>query len=183
MSFHSRLFRSSTAVLGVAALAVAATGARAKSAPAIAQTADASAHRCHVLDGLTEKIVDVSINPLSGPYPAIGDSSTYLTYLYDGSGKHIGTVYGEANIPGHLPNGDVAEYSAETITLPGGTIETEGIYDITLGATGHWQFLPAIGISGDYRGELGKREFLIVKAAAQLEVNIELCEPGASVGG
>jgi hypothetical protein len=156
--------------LAVAAVCLSSCGAAGGAAPLAAPEPG-----CNVYDKLTEKIVAYSLNELAGPYPAVGDSATYLTRLYDSDGKQIGTVEGKANIHGNLPGGDVLEYSEEHITLPGGTIDTEGLYNLTKGLAQEWQFLPAIGTGGAYRNKLGRRSFQIVKAGADLNVKIELC--------
>lgn len=130
---------------------------------------------CNVYDDLTEKIVAFSLNELAGEYPAVGDSATYLTRLYDKGGNLVGTVEGKANIPSTLPNGDTLEYSEERITLPGGVIETQGFYNLTKGLDKQWQFLPAIGVSGGFKDKLGKREFQILKKGEDLNAKISIC--------
>jgi len=142
------------------------------------EEAGAPSPGCNLYDHLTEKITSLSLNELGGKYPSLGDSATYVTYLYYADGKKMGTVYGKANVPATLPNGDLLEYSEEVIQLDGGTIDSQGLYDITKGFAGEWQFLPAIGSSGAFKDKLGRRSFHIIKVGESLDASIEVCPVG-----
>ncbi|MTD58855.1 allene oxide cyclase barrel-like domain-containing protein [Amycolatopsis pithecellobii] len=136
---------------------------------------------CLQLTGMSEKIIDGSIRDLGGPYlSSVGGSSTYLDHLYDASGAEVATVYGKANVPMKLDNGDVIEYSDERIEFADGVLEAAGFYNITQAGRGEWQFLPAIGVSGRYRDLLGKRHFRITKLGESLSGWIELCPAGTA---
>lgn len=136
---------------------------------------------CLSMQNLSEKIIDGSERDLGGPYPfSVGGSSTYLDRLYDAGGAQVATVYGKANVPMKLANGDMVEYSDERVEFADGVVETEGFYDITQAGAGVWQYLPAVGISGRYKDMLGKRHFRITKLGASLSGWIELCPAGAA---
>ncbi|MFF9351706.1 hypothetical protein [Streptomyces sp. NPDC014734] len=136
---------------------------------------------CIVMKGLKEEIVDGSMRDLGGRYPYnIGGSATYFDHLTDADGKRIATVYGKAEIPSRLDNGDMAEHSDERIEFADGAVEAQGIYDITRAEKGAWQYLPVIGIEGRYRGMIGKRHFQITKMGKSLNGWIELCPAGSS---
>ncbi|MFB4308120.1 hypothetical protein [Actinomadura sp. GTD37] len=166
--------RRARPVLSAVVLA-AASGTAACGTNSAAAVASDPAPGCNVMDHLEEKIVAFSLNELGGPYPSLHDSATYQTRLYDSSGKQIATVYGKANIADRLPNGDLLEYSEETIELPAGTIESQGIYNVTQGQAHKWQFMPAIGTKGAYKGKMGKRSFKILKDGELLDAKIEVC--------
>src|SRR5215475_11361771 len=120
-----------------AAVAVVLLGAVSACATAVASPADSQpSPGCNIYDNLTEHIEGTSANQEFGAYPAVGDSTTYITYLYAAGGQQVGTVTGRANIPYARPDGDIMEWTEETIALPGGTIETQGLYDITKGLKG-----------------------------------------------
>lgn len=131
---------------------------------------------CIAMKGLKEEIVDGSMRDLGGRYPYnVGGSATYFDRLTNADGKKTATVYGRANVPSRLENGDMAEYSDERIEFSDGAIEAQGIYDITKAEKGDWQYLPVIGVEGRYRGMLGKRYFQITKMGKSLNGWIELC--------
>jgi hypothetical protein len=138
---------------------------------------------CLTLTNMTEEIVDGSVNNLGGPDPypfSVGGSATYLDRLYDSAGTKVATLYGKANIPMRLANGNMVEYSDERIEFADGVLETAGFYDITQGEKGIWQYLPAVGISGRYQDMLGKRHFQITKLGKSLNGWIELCPAGSA---
>ncbi len=158
------------------ALAVVLLGVLSSCATSAASPADTQpSPGCNIYDNLTEHIAGTSANLEFGAYPAVGDSTTYITHLYNAAGQQVGTVTGKANIPFTRPNGDIMEYSEETIELPGGTIDTQGFYDITKGLAGAWLFIPAVGTGGGYKGKLGKRSFQITKVGESLNARIEVC--------
>lgn len=150
----------------------------AESDPPIAATSATSppARGCDIFKNLTEKFESESEDTAFGPYPSVGDSSAYITYLFDSKGTKIGTVYGESNVSYRQPDGDIIEYTGETIDLPGGTVKTAGFFDINKGLKGIWEYLPVLGVSGIYRGKLGRRSFQIVKPGILLNAEIELCQ-------
>ncbi|QMU71580.1 hypothetical protein [Streptacidiphilus sp. P02-A3a] len=172
-------------VLGADAVLGGASVPRAAAAPAqqpAQAPQSAPAQGCITMKGMTEGIIDGSVQDLGGPYPeSIGGSSTYLDYLYDSSGKKVATVYGKANVSLRLKNGDLAEYSDEQIEFADGVIQTQGFYDITAAAKkGTWEYLPAIGVSGRYQGMVGQRHFEITQLGKSLNGWIQLCLPGAT---
>jgi hypothetical protein len=168
-----------TSAVALSVVCVAVCCADQASGAARAQPAAAPA--CVTVKDMSETIVDGSERDLGGPYPfSIGGSSTYLDRLYTSTGAQTATVYGKANVPMRLGNGDLAEYSDELIEFADGDLEAAGFYDITQAAKGVWQYLPAVGISGRYKDMLGERHFRITKLGATLSAWIELCPAGSA---
>ncbi|WP_190143929.1 allene oxide cyclase barrel-like domain-containing protein [Streptomyces glebosus] len=167
---------------GVVVLSISAVpGAADESTGETAHQTSDRATGCVAMKGLKEEILDGSMRDLGGRYPYnVGGSATYFDRLTDADGKRIATVYGRANIPSRLENGDMAEYSDERIEFSDGAVEAQGIYDITKAEKGAWQYLPVVGIEGRYRGMLGKRHFQITKMGKSLNGWIELCPAKSS---
>ncbi|MFI9161985.1 allene oxide cyclase barrel-like domain-containing protein [Kitasatospora aureofaciens] len=183
MAFGFRSRTGPAALAGLAALSTAAVllGPAGTDAAAAGPAEQAPAQACLTMKDMTETIVDGSVRDLGGPYPhSVGGSSTYLDHLFDPAGKKVATLYGKANVPMTLSNGDMAEFSDERIEFSDGVIETAGFYDITNAETGTWQYLPAIGVEGRYRGMVGKRHFQITTMGKSLNGWIELCPAGQS---
>jgi hypothetical protein len=135
---------------------------------------------CVVLDNLSEEIVGGTETEEGGPWPSVGDSGTYVDYLYDKDNKKIGTVFGEINVPFARPDGHLMEWAHERIELVGGAIEVQGMFDVTRAESEHtWEFGPAVGVSGGYREKVGRRYFRIVEFRKKLDAKIELCPAGA----
>jgi hypothetical protein len=167
-----------TAVVSAGSL-IGAVDVSAATRPARHTAAATSA--CVTMRGMSETIVDGSVRDLGGPYPrSVGGSSTYLDHLYDSTGRQVATVYGKANVPMRLAGGDLAEYSDERIEFSDGVLETQGFYDITRAEKGVWQYLPAVGVEGRYRGMVGKRHFKITKLGKSLVGRLELCPAGTA---
>lgn len=171
-----------TLAAGAAVLSVGAVrGSAAEGDGEAAPWTSGQVKGCITLEGLKEEIVDGSMRDLGGPYPYnVGGSATYFDYLNDADGKRIATLYGRANIPSRLDNGDMAEYSDERIEFSDGAVEAQGIYNITRAEKGAWQYLPVVGVEGRYRGMLGKRHFQITKMGKSLNGRIELCPAKSS---
>jgi hypothetical protein len=179
--------RAFLAVLAAAAVILcvsAVRGAGTGSDGAAAQGGVAPAKSCITMKGLKEDMIDGSVRDLGGKYPYnVGGSATYFDYLKDAHGKRLATVYGSANVPSRLENGDMAEYSDERIEFSDGAVEAQGIYNITEAEKGAWQYLPVVGTEGKYRGMIGKRHFQITKMGVALKGWIELCPAGMSKPG
>ena len=166
-------------IVTVLALAMSAACA---SPSSVASLAADPPKGCMTLDNLREQVMGGTQRELTGTFPSLGDSGSYLDYIYDSSGQKVGTVFGLLNVP-NIPAkpGHVVMWAHETIEFGGGTIEVQGIYDITDSEDGIWQYGPAIGISGGFREKVGKRWFKAAQTkgteAAWLDVKIELCPP------
>jgi hypothetical protein len=163
----------------MAVLVVIAAGtascATASSASTVAQLAAQPPPGCVVLDNLTEKIVGGTETEVGGPWPSVGDSGTYVDYLYDPDGKQVGTIYGKIAVLYARPDGHLMQWADERIELAGGVIEVQGIFDVTQAETGTWEYGPAVGTSGGYKEKVGKRWFQIVEFRKRLNAKIELC--------
>lgn len=166
--------RVALSVLATAAVTLAL--AAGSGAPSSAAQRDG----CVAVDNLSETIVDGTENELGGPFPSVGDSGTYLDRLYDPAGKLAGTVYGLISVPYKLPNGDLIEHADERITLPDGTFEAAGLFNVTQAEQKVWQFLPLVGTGGRYQGMVGKRYFQILEFRHSLNARVEMCPAGAS---
>jgi len=130
---------------------------------------------CDIFNNLTEEIASVSYTNVGGKFPSVGDSATYLDYLIDSHHKLVGTVFGELTVMYRKSNGDKIELGHETIKLPGGDVEVQGLFDVTRADKHIWVYGPAIGVSGGFRGKLGKRWFKIIKVGRLLKARLELC--------
>ena len=173
------MIRVRAAAAALAVVAAVASVAGSCGVPAVSSADEPNpSPGCNLLDGLDEKIVSTSLNDLGGAYPEVGDSVAYLDYLYDSSGKRIGTVYGTLSVIYRDEHDHLMNKAHETIRLPGGTLTAEGIFDLTKSIDGEWQFLPVIGTSGGYDEKLGRRSFQIITAGKSLHAKIELCPPG-----
>lgn len=165
------------------ALVIAATTVSCATASASSEAAKLAAdppEGCVVLDNLKEEIVGGTETEEGGKWPSVGNSGTYIDYLYDENGKKIATVFGEVNVLYKRPDGHLMEWAHERIELDGGVIEAQGIFDVTRADKQHtWEFAPAVGISGGYKEKVGRRYFQIVEFRKKLNAKIELCPVGA----
>jgi hypothetical protein len=90
--------------------------------------------------------------------PKVGESDTYDTVLLDANGSKVGTVTGAGKVGYKRPTDEhVMLHYREEITLPDGTIVTEGWIDGNAIQAGQWQTLDAVGASGRYVGWTGVR--------------------------
>ncbi|MEV6802722.1 hypothetical protein AB0M91_30930 [Micromonospora rifamycinica] len=168
------------AAFSAASLTVVLTGcAEEMTADSVAEKARNPPSGCVVLDNLTERIIGGTQTELGGEFPSVGDSGTYLDYLYDSSGRQVATVFGEVSVLYQRPDGHIMEWARESIELEGGTVTAQGIFDVTEARTGVWASAPAIGTSGKFREKVGSRWFQIVEFGSRLNARIELCPPVA----
>ncbi|MEY9860420.1 hypothetical protein ABH935_006057 [Catenulispora sp. GAS73] len=155
----------------IAAVALAGSGVVATGGT----PAEAAQSPAATLENLNELIASYQIDPVSGPYPSVGDTVHYVDYLETPDGHRVGTVYGYLNVIEKDPStGHYIDFAAERIVLADGTIVDAGLFDLNE-AFGHaWETLPAWGVCGAYAGEYGRRDFQIVKSGVSLNARIAL---------
>ncbi|MTD58853.1 allene oxide cyclase barrel-like domain-containing protein [Amycolatopsis pithecellobii] len=129
---------------------------------------------CVVLDGLREQSIGQVNNTLGGPYPAIGDSATYVHQLHDHGGNQVATIHGKTNVRLRMADGGLLEFFDERIEFGDGTVLAQGYYERGAGA----QFLPLIGTAGVFRDKLGRRTFEPLDAAGSATTTFTLCPAG-----
>jgi hypothetical protein len=133
---------------------------------------------CVILDNLREQAVGQVTSELGGPYPSIGDSSTYVHSLYGADGAAVATVYGKTNVRLRMADGGLLEYVDEQIRFGDGTVQSQGYYEVGAAAGAQGQFLPMIGADGVFRDKLGRRTFRPLTAGQTATTTVKLCPAG-----
>jgi Allene oxide cyclase barrel like domain len=200
MQLYTRLHRHIRAVVAIACGAgivfatsiTAASRAQAgtpQSTAAAASTAGAEVQArgdcIYIGNGVTERTVNfyyVGSTPNPTPIQQVGDGLIYYDEIYDAAGQVIGHAIGYVSAvmqqsPGHLET----EYH-ETVELPQGRLTTTGFIErqaLFSGATLHLQ---AVGISGQFAGKYGYRDWALKQPipvpltdAEPVVVNIKMC--------
>jgi hypothetical protein len=149
----------------------------ASSGTVAAEGTPAQAAQSHAVDlGQLKELIDsYQIDPVSGPYPSVGDSVHYVDHFETADGHRVGTVYGYLNVIGKDPaTGHFIDFAAERIVLTDGTIVDAGLFDLNEAFAHTWETLPAWGVHGAYAGKLGRRDFQIVTSGVSLNARIVL---------
>lgn len=163
MSVHRKTVR-----LLAAAAVLVATGS-------CARPAAQNLPGCVILTDLREQAVGQVVSELAGPYPDVGDSSTYVHRLYGADQALTATVYGKTNVRLRLPDGGLLEYVDEQIEFGDGTVRSQGYYEV---GSAQGQFLPMIGTDGVFRDKLGRRTFRPLAAGQTATTTVKLCPAG-----
>ena len=86
---------------------------------------------------------------------SIGDGGVYTSNLFDNNGNLIGTKDTSFTFTEQLGNQQVLALTQENINLSGGTIQTQGTTNVTLGEQLIPQSLTVVGGTGIYEGAFG----------------------------
>ena len=86
---------------------------------------------------------------------SIGDGGVYTSNLFDNNGNLIGTKDTSFTFTEQLGNQQVLALTQENINLSGGTIQTQGTTNVTLGEQLIPQNLTVVGGTGIYDGAFG----------------------------
>ncbi|MDT0347329.1 allene oxide cyclase barrel-like domain-containing protein [Streptomyces litchfieldiae] len=159
-----------------AAALVAAGSVAAFLAPASASAAEARGRGadCVSYDDVTELVV---AGGGTEDGVDVGDVAWYQSLLFDASGEQIGTVDADVRVVWQDPSNQHFYYwISETIELPDGTIRTAGVFDHdAVTYDGLTPYATAWGVSGDYAGKVGGRQFEIVQGPVNWATHIYLC--------
>lgn len=134
----------------IRALAVAAATRAGLYLPGKSTTEDAVG-ACVVVEGLTEKILKLTIN--DGGDTRLGSTIEYTDAVFDRDGKEIGTSTSSAVVLGMAPH--MWQFHRSTVELDDGGFESTGVIDATAMLRGMTQILQVAGTSGRYAGKSG----------------------------
>ncbi len=141
----------------IEALAVAAAAKAGLYVPGKSTTEDAVS-ACIIVEGLTEKIVKLTINDDGGVQ--LGSTVAYTDAIFDRDGKELGTSTSNAVVLGMAPH--MWQYHYSTVELHDGTYETTGVLDATAMMRGMTQVLQVTGTGGRYAGKAGYLTIAII---------------------
>ena len=151
--------------------------------PTSAAGATVEPHDCEIHNNLTETIVEKHYtfpdpsNPPQNSRLQVGHEVYFKAELRDRQGNWVATSKGHSHVPYRDDNVDVILQNAqETITLRDGVIRTSGVYSVTPNNYNEWNSIPAVGISGRYKGMIGARTFQITALGASLNASLYLCK-------
>ncbi|MGW6741585.1 allene oxide cyclase barrel-like domain-containing protein [Streptomyces sp. NPDC055025] len=92
--------------------------------------------------------------------PKIGQSGTYVSELRDPSGTPIGMVEGFYKIVTRRDTDDeLMTCITEKIALKDGDVHVEAWARFSNLVSGEWLYCPAVGVSGQYAGRTGFRQW------------------------
>ena len=86
---------------------------------------------------------------------SIGDGGVYTSNLFDTNGNLVGTKDTSYTFTEQLGNQQILASTQENINLSGGTIQTQGTTNVTLGEQLIPQSLTVVGGTGIYEGASG----------------------------
>lgn len=142
--------------------ALASTAVLVSAGPTIAATTSANVSSGHQAGCITFDYVEpttvVAANPplTSSSAPTIGSQYALLDHINDWSGKQVGTSIAAVDILyRNKSNGDLMEYSSETMNFPNGELFSGGTYDRPAILAQKWVSAPITGIGGIYLGYSG----------------------------
>lgn len=90
-----------------------------------------------------------------GLFNSIGDGGVYTSNLFDTNGNLVGTKDTSFTFTEQLANQQVLALTQENINLTGGTIQTQGSINVTLGEQLIPQNITVVGGTGIYDGAFG----------------------------
>lgn len=138
---------------------------------------------CVVLSGLREEMVGEVTTSWAGTAPregspAIGDGAAYVRRLRNAATGLTATVYGTSHVRTHMANGHLLGYVDERIEFDEGTVQAQGLYDLTAAEAGASQYVPVIGLTGSFRDKMGRHTFRAAGASGNLRGAIDMCPAG-----
>lgn len=176
-------------IVGTAVTATSSAHAGAAQPTASARTGGAAVRtdgNCiFVGNGVTERTVNfyyVGSAPNPTPIQQVGDTVIYNDDIYDADGTVIGHAVGYVTAvylqsAGHL----ITEYH-ETVQLPQGRLTTTGVMERQAMIAGGTVHLQATGVSGEFAGKYGYRNWALQQPipnpltnAEPVVVNIVMC--------
>lgn len=136
--------------LDIRALAVAAATAAGRYDPA-EQTPDDALKACEVMDGLVEKIEQLSID--DGGSPGEGTTVNFVDGFFDENGERVATVTGTGTVLTMTPH--MWQVHRSRAELDDGTFEITGLLDVGALLRSMTQVLRIVGTGGRYAGKTG----------------------------
>lgn len=164
-----RTTRTATALL--AAAAAIATSA------AVASPAAAHPNRgCVVYTGITETVVELTIDNQGSPAYEVGDGAVFTDEWRNANGELLATLHGSTKVIRINPdNQHLIGFYQESVSLDRGTIRTAGVVDLTDSTNGIRQSVAAFGTGGAYTGKVGNRTYQLVQPPRTYDSSLRIC--------
>ncbi len=163
---RTNLKLGSAAVLAVATSVAGMMPADASPAP--------RQHRCATYDNLTEKVIDAGFTDVPPAGYTVGDLGKWHNQLISQSGEVLADAVGGSRVD-FADGTTLLVYQWNTDTFKDGAVKEAGLTDGNALLTGEKISIPAVGISGRYRGMTGFRTFQATAVDGIYNSQLMLC--------